>query len=108
MIYERAKAFFPSWHTYDAETIQVKRKWIREALEGLCELNLCTKVLKKDDWWRIPIPVIRTRKPIQQVLCRKTAKVHLKQMKTKKRGRPRTSVSRPKATGKDKSIADFL
>jgi hypothetical protein len=108
MIYERAKAFFPSWHSYDAETVQVKRKWIREALETLCELNLCGKVLNKDDWWKIPIPLIRTRKPIQEVLCKKAAKAYLKQMKTKKTGRPRTRVSRPKATGKDKSIAEYL
>ena len=108
MIYERSKSFFPSWHSYNAETIQVKRKWIREALEKPCELNLCARVLKKDDWWKIPIPLIRTRKPIQEVLCKKAAKAYLKQMKLKKKGRPRTRVSRPKASGKDKSITAYL
>lgn len=108
MIYERSKSFFPSWHSYNAETIQVKRKWIRAALEKLCELNLCGRVLNKDDWWKIPIPLIRTRKPIQEVLCKKAVKAYLKQMKLKKKGRPRTRVSRPKASGKDKSITAYL
>jgi len=108
MIYERAKAFFPSWHTYNAQTIQIKRKWIREALEKLCELGLCGRVPDKDDWWRIPIPLIRTRNPIQEVLCKKAAKVYLKHLKMKKKGRPRTSVSRPKASEKDKSITAYL
>lgn len=61
MIYERAKTFFPSWHSYNEQTVQIKRKWIREGLEGLCELGFCGKVPNKDDWWKIPIPLIRTR-----------------------------------------------
>lgn len=108
MIYERSKVFFPSWHSYNAETVQVKRRWIREALEKLCELELCGKVPNKDDWWRIPIPLIRPRKSIQQILCKKAAKAYLKQMKTKRKGRPRTSVSHPKASEKDKSITGYL
>jgi len=108
MIYERAKSFFPSWHEYDAATTQIKRRWIGEALEKLCELGLCCKVTHKDDWWKIPIPILRTRKPIQDVLCKKMAKAYLKQLRTKKKGRPRSSVSRPKATKKDKAITDYL
>jgi len=108
MIYERAKSFFPSWHEYDTTTIQIKRKWIGEALEKLCELGLCDKAPNKDDWWKIPIPILRTRKPIQQVLCKKIAKTYLKQIRTKKKGRPKSSISRPKATKKDKAITDYL
>jgi hypothetical protein len=108
MIYERTQVFFPSWHEYDAETIQIKRVWIREALEKLCELGLCGIVPNKPDWWRIPIPIIRTRKPIQHVLCRKIAKVYLKQVLAKKRGRPRIKVSRPKANKKDKPLTDYF
>jgi len=108
MIYERSKTFFPSWHSYSEETIQVKRKWIREALEGLCQLGFCGKVPNKEDWWKIPIPLIRTRKPIQEMLCKKAAQTYLKTLKTKKKGRPRTSVSRPKASEKDKSIARYF
>lgn len=108
MVYERTRVFFPSWREYDAETVQVKRKWIREALEKLCELGLCGMVPNKPDWWRIPIPIIRARKPIQHVLCRKIAKAYLKQIRSKKQGRPKSSVSRPKASPKDKPLTDFL
>jgi len=108
MIYERAKSFFPSWHEYDAATIQIKRKWIGEALEKLCELGLCGRVPDKDDWWKIPIPILRTKKAVQEVLCMKIAKAHLKHTKFKRRGRPRLSAVHPKATRKDKPITDFL
>jgi hypothetical protein len=108
MIYERTKSFFPSWHKYDAATIQIKRKWIVEALEKLGELGLCDKVPNKDDWWKIPIPILRTRKPIQQILCKRIVKEYLKQLRGKKRGRPRLSVKRPKATTSDKKIIDYL
>jgi hypothetical protein len=108
VIYERAKSFFPSWHEYGVETIQIKRRWIAEALEKLCELGLCDKVQSKDDWWKIPIPMLRTRKPIQQVLCKKIAKAYLKQHQGRKRGRPRVSAARPKATKKDKALTDFI
>jgi len=108
MIYERTKGFFPSWREYDTQTIQVKRKWIKEVLEKLCELELCGMIPDKPDWWRIPIPVIRTRKPVQHVFCRKIAKAYMKQMHSKKKGRPKTRISRPQATAKDKRLTDFF
>ena len=108
MIYERSKSFFPSCRDPDSTSVQIKRKWIREALEKLCELGLCKKVPDKDDWWKIPIPILRTRKPIQQLLCKKLAKMYLKQLQVKKRGRPRTSVRRPKASAKNGVITNFI
>ncbi|MEM3565919.1 MAG: hypothetical protein QXK47_05260 [Candidatus Bathyarchaeia archaeon] len=91
MIYERAKAFFPSWHKFDAETIQLKRKWIKDALEKLYELRLCWKSYDKPDWWKIPIPTLRTRRPIQEVICRKLARRCISLLKKEKRriGRPK-------------------
>ncbi len=108
MIYDRAKSFFPSWHHYDSATIQIKRKWIREALEGMCALGLCSQVPEKDDWWKIKIPLISTRKPVQEELCKKIAKANARQAKIKKRGRPRTSVSRPRSNPNDKTITSYF
>jgi hypothetical protein len=107
-IYERAKTFFPSWHEYDTSTIQMKRRWIREALEELHELGLCDQAPDKDDLWKIPIPILRTRKPIQQVLCKKMARAHLKQERAKKKGRPGVSVVHPKATKKNGKITHYF
>lgn len=107
MIYERAKTFFASWREFDTETIQIKRKWIREALEMLYELGLCGKVLDKPDWWRIPIPTLRTRRPVQQVLCRKISKHYLAQLRKQKEKVAKIKPVRPKATEKDRRITEF-
>jgi hypothetical protein len=109
MIYERAKAFFPSWHRYDDSTIQVKRRWISEAIETMVALGLCRKVLNKDGWYSFPIPMFHPRKPVQIVLCKKMAKAILKhQHKKKKGGRPKSTFSRPKPSSSDKSLTPFL
>lgn len=109
MVYERAKTFFPSWHEFDRETIQIKRGWIREALEKLWELKLCEKILGKPDWWRIPIPTLRTRKPIQTVLCRKISKEYLQHLKKqRRRGRPRIRPIRPKGPRRERALTEFF
>jgi len=109
LIYERAKAFFPSWHKYNAETVQIKRRWIREALEKLWELKLCEKILGKPDWWRIPIPTLRTRKPIQSVLCKKISKEYLKRLKKRRpRGRLGVRPVRPKGPRRERPLTDFF
>lgn len=108
LIYERAKVFFPSWHEFDTETIQVKRRWIREALEKLWELKLAEKVLGQPDLWYIPIPTLRTRRPIQEVLCKKISKQYIKELK-KQRPRPTVRKPRlPKVSKKQKPITDFF
>lgn len=109
MIYERAKTFFPAWHKYNAETIQIKRGWIREALEILWKLKLCEKVLGKTDWWRILIPTVRTMKPVQLALCRKISREYLKSLKKRRpRGRLRVRPIRPKGPRKEKPLNDFF
>jgi hypothetical protein len=108
-IYERTKVFFPSWHEYDEETIQIKRKWIRKALEKLWELKLCEKILGKPDWWRIPIPTLKSREPIQSVLCKKISKEYLKHLRRRKRrGRLRVRTARPRGPTKETPLNHFL
>jgi len=108
MIYERAKSFFPSWHEFDVEPIQIKRRWLREALEKLYELGLCGKSLDKSDWWKIPIPTLRTRKPIQQVLCKKISRKYSASLKTRRTRAPKPKPIRPKGPIKEKRLTDFM
>lgn len=109
MIYERAKAFFPSWHKFDAETIQLKRKWIKDALETLYELGLCGKLYDKPDWWKIPIPTLQTRRPIQEVICRKLARKYVSQLKREKLRIKKPKPIRQKETiEKQKRLSEFL
>jgi len=91
-IYERMKTFFPSAHEFDAETIQIKRRWITEAIERLRDLKLAERIVGTSDQWRIPVPTIRTRKPIQEAICNKMAK---ESMKYKRRWATRVRMRRP-------------
>jgi len=104
-IYERMKTFFPSAHEFDAETIQVKRKWITEAVERLCDIKLAERIIGPSNKWRIPIPTIRTRRPIQETICKRIARETLKYSK---RGRPSRVRQLPKERPtKQKSLNDF-
>lgn len=110
LIYNRAKPFFPSWHESDTKTLQVKRGWIKEALQKLWELNIVDKLPDKPDWWRIPIPTLRTRRPTQEAICRKISKKLLEQMKRirRRRGRVRIRPVRPKGPLKEKRLTEFM
>jgi len=110
LIYNRAKPFFPSWHEADVKTVQMKRGWIREALEKLWELDLVDKLLDKPDWWRFPIPTLKTRRPAQEAICRKISKRLLEQMKKirRRRGRLKIRPIRPKGPVKEKRLTEFM
>jgi len=85
LIYERAaRIFFPSWHEYDADTVQLKRRWIREALGKFQELKLMER-LNRPNLWRVPIPILRSRQQTQIALCRKIMNSILKEIKRKGR-----------------------
>jgi len=71
LIYERAKSFFPSWHEFDAETIQTKRRWIIEALDKLCDLKLAERSVTSPNQWLIQIPTLRPRGSIGEAICKK-------------------------------------
>lgn len=85
LIYDRAKSFFPSWHKFDEETIQTKRRWIVEAIVKMCDLGLAERVVESPNRWSIPIPTLRPRGSIQESICKKISK---EAMKRRYGGRP--------------------
>lgn len=94
-VYNRWKFFFPSWHEYDRETIQLKRKWLRESLDLFWQLKLIERI--KHDRWRIPIPILRSRLPTQRAICKRIAKWYVDQSKKRLRGPVRiTPIRGPK------------
>lgn len=108
MIYEKAKILFPSWHEFDTETIQIKRRWITEALGTMYEIGLIGKPLGKPESWLIPIPTLKTRKPIELALCTKLSRHQLKiAKKPARRGRPRARPIQPRAEPKFKRLDEF-
>jgi hypothetical protein len=107
-IYEQMKKLFPSWHEFDVPTIQVKRGWIREALEKFWELKLVEKIVGKPDTWFIPIPTLKTRKPIQEVICRKLSKQRLKELKKRKGRIGKPKLIRHKVPRKEKPLTEYF
>lgn len=91
VIYERAKSFFPSWHEFDAETIQTKRRWIIEALDRLCDLKLAEKVVTSPNRWLVQIPTLRPRGSIGEAICKKITKAVKREYE---RRHPRAGVSK--------------
>jgi hypothetical protein len=109
MIYKKANILFPSWKEQDVQTIQVKRKWITEALEAMFALKIIGKPIGKPDSWLIPIPTLKTRKPIEEALCVRLAKYQLKITKPPRRkGRQKDKPIRFEASPKIKKLTDFM
>lgn len=100
LIIEKAKALFPSWT--DNELVQVRKRWITEALDKMSELRLIEK--KNDHSYLIPILVIyRSREDFDLTICKKLDKLARK----KKPGRPKR-ITRPSRSETDAAITDFL
>lgn len=109
MIYDKAKILFPPWHEYDVQTLQAKRRWVNEALETMFMLKIIGKPVGKPESWLIPIPTMKTRKPIEYALCRKISKYQQKMTKKPaRRGRPRIKPVRFKVPPKMKRLDDYF
>jgi len=99
---------FPSWLEYDTSTLQVKRRWITEALELLFALRVISKPVGEPENWLVPIPTLRTREAIDVALCKKISKYHIKTTKRSTIGRPRIKPIRFKAPPEIKKISDYF
>lgn len=84
LLYERTKSFFPSWQLFDSKTVQVKRRWISEAIEKLCDLGLAERIVASPNRWSIPIPTLHPRGSLIESICKKIAN---KLMKRRYKGR---------------------
>jgi hypothetical protein len=108
MIYDRAQILFPSWHEWDVKTIQMKRRWITEALEMMFAIGLIGKPVGKPESWLIPIPTFKTRSSMELALCKKLARHQLKiTRRPSKRGRPRARPVQPAPGPKVKRLDEF-
>lgn len=109
LIYQRANIFWPSWHLFDQATVQVKRRWISEALETMFALGLIGKPIGEPDSWLVPIPTLKSREPVQMALCTMLAKRQLKATERRRpRGRPRTTRPQLQPHPKMKKLEDFF
>lgn len=96
-IWNKAKNGIVASEEYDDKSLTIKRRWVREALNSLVELEIIQKG-KKEETWEIPINLFRyARRSINEIICRKIAK---------KRTRLGHAKSRP--SGKETKLTDFI
>ncbi len=106
IIYEKTNALFPPWWESTTETVQVKRSWIKEALDILANLKVIDRIQGTDSY-SIPIPTVVTRKAtLAELICKKLERL--------RRGRAHGGLPRPVKRGRkksrngDRSITDFI
>jgi len=97
-IYNRSEIFFPSWRHYDERTRQLKRRWLREALNLMAELNIISKA-SISGWWKIPKPTYKKKRDIEAALCKDIDEYKEKQRKRDTKIKRTLAKSKPVKTG---------
>lgn len=96
-IWNKTKNVILTSEEYEDKSLTIKRRWIRQALDSLVELEIIQKG-SKEETWEIPTNLFRyTRKSINEIICEKIAK---------KRTRLGRARSRP--SGKVTKLTDFI
>lgn len=109
-IWNKAKSHISMGEEYDEHSLQIKRRWIRDSLNTLLELQIIQKD-KKDNYWKIPTNLFRyVRKPIQEIICIKLVKRHIQRMKQLKKELPILGSRRTKTrlSGKESKLTDYI
>jgi len=94
LVYQKTNILFPPWWEQDVQTVQVKRGWIKEALDTLARLKLIKEIPGKADSYSIPIPTLITRKPLPLAICERLVAIQGKISRPV--GRPPTIRGVPK------------
>ena len=101
-IWKKIKSLFLMGEEYDDTSLQFKKKWIKEALDMLAEIEIVKKGQEKDTWI-IPKKLGSRRKPIQKIICKK-----LSNLKIKREMRSQFKIKTPYPSGKEKKLTDFF
>lgn len=83
IVYQRANSFFPGWWEETEKTTQLKRKWVKEALDTLVRMRLIEVDPANKESYIIPSAVFRKKRPLK-LICRKLVGMERRQP----RGRP--------------------
>lgn len=106
LIYKKANELFPPWWENDVKTIQLKRSWIKEALDTLVMIKLINNIPEKKDSYSIPIPTLPIRKQADITICKKIEAAQKKAIRH--RGLhyiPKSPKKKPSGT---RSLKDYL
>ena len=106
IICQRCTSFFPPWWEPEVDPPQIRRGWLKEAMNSLVGLKIIEKVPDRNECYSIPFPTFKARKSLPQRLCELLA---LSQRKKGKRGRPRIKPARyPSRSANDRLINNYL
>jgi len=106
-IWNKAKNVILSSEEYEDKSLTIKRRWIREALNSLVELEIIKKG-NKEDTWEIPTNLFRySRRYIHEIICEKIVKKRMKQLK-REYSITQTSRQKSRLSGKESKLTDFF
>ena len=100
-IWRKTKTLFSMGEEYDNNTLQFKKRWIKEALDVLAEIDIIKR--GKEDSWIIPKKLGTRRKPIQKIICKKLAELEMN-----KRKHSQSRIKTPIPSGKERKITDYF
>ena len=107
-IYNRSERNLYLGTQYGPNPIKLKRKYIREAVNKLVEIDMIKKGKKEGDYI-IPVKLFRptrNQKPLQEFICKKIAKLELS--KKKKIIHIKTSKKLAQPSGKERKLTEFF
>ena len=83
-ISQKVNVLFPPWWEADTKTVQVKRGWIKEAMDTLAKVQMIDVVDRSTESYRISPRKWASKKPLPQLVCERLQAF----AKRKPRGRP--------------------
>lgn len=95
VVYDRANSFFPGWWESAEKTKQVKRDWIKEALNQMVSLKYVTK--KTPEIYQIPT-ILMSKKKLLDDICRRLETSQTRKVKQARPMRRRRRVGQAHGT----------
>ncbi len=92
-VYDRANSFFPGWWEAGEKTVQIKKAWIREALDQMAFMKYTTKV--EPELYRVPTSLIGKKKLLEDI-CNRLGSILARQTRQRKQVRSRHGRKRLK------------
>jgi hypothetical protein len=101
---QKANILFPPWWESDVQTVQVKRGWIKEALEALVKVKMIGNIPGKPDSYSIITRKLVFKKQLPLVICERLEALS----KRRPRGRPPSPKIVKSEVAPKKTLLDYV
>ncbi len=102
---QKTNVLFPPWWETDIRTVQVKRSWIKEAMQELVRVKMVGAVEGRPDSYLLSRGRMTSRKQLPQQICERLAAI----AKRKPRGRPPSPKKvEPSKASQSAKLTDYV